>query len=353
MRAATPGPGYLVGHYRLNEKIGEGGMGIVYRARDERLDRDVAIKVLNEKMLAESSGRQRFRREALTLGRLNHPNIETVYDFHTEDGLDYLVLEYVAGVSLDDRTERGRLHEDEVADLGLQLVRGLAAAHAQGVIHGDLKPANLRVTPENILKILDFGLARLLASPDARTVTTDSSKDPISYGGTLPYMSPEQFNGEEPDALSDIYSAGIVLYEMATGTRPFTQRGGLLREAVLYFPPPPIRDKNPKVSPGTEAVILKCLEKDRTRRFQSAKELAVELELATTGGSWSLPYWRLLFAIKRHRWWAAAALGVLLLAAGWLVRRWIHAPPPRMSVVVAEFENRTGEQVFDQTPGTG
>ncbi|HWS95382.1 MAG TPA: serine/threonine-protein kinase, partial [Candidatus Methylomirabilis sp.] len=306
MQAATPGPGYLVGHYRLTEKIGEGGMGIVYRARDERLDRDVAIKVLNEKMLAESSSRQRFRREALTLGRLNHPNIETVYDFHTENGLDYLVLEYVAGVSLDDRTERGRLHEDEVADLGLQLVRGLAAAHAQGVIHGDLKPANLRVTPENILKILDFGLARLLASPDARTVTTDSSKDPISYGGTLPYMSPEQFNGEEPDALSDIYSAGVVLYEMATGSRPFTQRGGLLREAVLYFPPPPIRDKNPKVSPGTEAVILKCLEKDRTRRFQSAKELAVELELATTGGSWSLPYWRLLFAIKRHRWWAAA-----------------------------------------------
>ena len=353
MQAATPGPGYLVGHYRLTEKIGEGGMGIVYRARDERLDRDVAIKVLNEKMLAESSSRQRFRREALTLGRLNHPNIETVYDFHTENGLDYLVLEYVAGVSLDDRMERGRPHEDEVADLGLQLVRGLAAAHAQGVIHGDLKPANLRVTPENILKILDFGLARLLASPDARTVTTDSSKDPISYGGTLPYMSPEQFNGEEPDALSDIYSAGIVLYEMATGTRPFTQRGGLLREAVLYFPAPPIREKNPKISPGLEAVILKCLEKDRTKRFQSAQELAVELELATTGGSWILPYWRLLFAIKRHRWWAAAVLGVLLLIAGWAVRRWMQGrtPPPRMSVTVAEFENRTGEQVFDQTPG--
>src|SRR5271157_5460310 len=352
MQAATPGPGYLVGHYRLTEKIGEGGMGIVYRARDERLDRDVAIKVLNEKMLAESSSRQRFRREALTLGRLSHPNIETVYDFHTENGPDYLVLEYVAGVSVDERMERGRLHEDEVADLGMQLARGLAAAHAQGVIHGDLKPANLRVTPENILKILDFGLARLLASPDARTVTTDSSEDPISYGGTLPYMSPEQFNGEEPDALSDIYSVGVVLYEMASGSRPFLHRGGLLREAVLYFPPPPIREKNPKVSPGLEAVILKCLEKDRTKRFQSAQELAVELELATTGGSWSLPYWRLLFAIKRHRWWAAAASGVLLLIAGWAVHRWMQGEtaPPRMSVVVAEFENRTGEQVFDQTP---
>jgi len=347
-----PGPGDVLGHFRLIEQIGSGGMGIVYRAHDERLDRNVAVKVLNEKRLAESSSRQRFRQEALTLGRLNHPNVETVYDFRTENGLDYLVIEYVAGQSLDERLQGGPLAEGEVAELGVQLAKGLAAAHAHGVIHGDLKPSNLRVTPENVLKILDFGLARLLASPDAKTVTASESGPTSGYGGTPPYMATEQINGAAPDEQSDVYSAGVVLYEMATGTRPFPQHGSLLRDAILYAAPPRVREKNPKIAPALDAIILKCLEKDPQRRFQSAQELAVELKRATSGFSWATAYWRSVFAIQRHRSWAAAVLGVLLLAGGFAVHRLMsdRKPPPRMSVVVAEFENRTREQVFDQTP---
>lgn len=346
-----PRPGDVLGHFRLIEKIGEGGMGVVYRARDERLGRDVAVKVLNEKMLAESSSRQRFRQEALTLGRLNHPNVETVYDFHTENGLDYLVIEYVEGNSLDELLKKRALTEVEVGELGQQLAKGLAAAHAHGVIHGDLKPSNLRVTPEKVLKILDFGLARLLASPDAKTVTSNDSSPASGYGGTPPYMSPEQIDGGEPDERSDIYSTGVVLYEMATGTRPFSQPGNL-RQAILYAAPASVRERNPKISPDLDAVILKCLEKDRSRRFQSAQELAVELSHATAVFSWATAYWRTVFAIKRHRWAAAAVLAVLLAAGGLAVRRFLkeRPPPPKMSVVVAEFDNRTGEQVFDQTP---
>ncbi len=352
MPVTMPGPGDVLGHFRLIEQIGAGGMGIVYRARDERLDRDVAVKVLNEKTLAEKSSRQRFRHEALILGRLSHPNVETVYDFHTENGLDYLVLEYVAGQSLDERLKGIPLSETEVTRLGLQMAQGLAAAHAQGVIHGDLKPSNLRVTPENVLKILDFGLAQLLASPDAKTLTNDDSSGAMAYGGTPPYMPPEQIEGQAPDKRSDIYSAGVVLYEMAAGSRPFPQRGNLLREAILYFPVPPLREKNPEISPQLESVILRCLEKDPKKRCQSAQELAIELEQVVSGSVWSAAYWRTVFAVRRHPWWSGAVLSVMLLATGFAVWHWMsnRTPPPRMSVVVAEFENRTGEQMFDQTP---
>src|ERR1035441_6427214 len=171
MAAPTPSPGHILGHFRLIEQIGAGGMGIVYRARDERLERDVAVKVLNAKTLGDVAASTRFRREALILSRLNHPNVEAVYDFHSEQGLDYLVMEYVPGASLDERLERGPLAENEVVSLGTQLARGLAAAHARGVLHRDLKPGNLRVTPEQVLKILDFGLAQLFGVPDEKTLT--------------------------------------------------------------------------------------------------------------------------------------------------------------------------------------
>jgi serine/threonine protein kinase len=239
MPVTLSGPGDVLGHFRLIEKVGEGGMGVVFRAHDERLDRNVAVKILNEKMLGESFSRQRFRQEALTLGRLSHPNVETVYDFHSENGLDYLVIEYVAGHSLNELLRDGPLKQSEVSTLGVQLAKGLAAAHAQGVIHGDLKPSNLRVTPEEVLKILDFGLAKMLTSPDAQTVTTDESGPISGYGGTPPYMSPEQIDGAEPDEQSDIYSAGVVLYEMATGQsiRDLIQLQNRLRFAIIVFCP--------------------------------------------------------------------------------------------------------------------
>ena len=258
-------------------------MGIVYRARDERLQRDVAVKVLSAKTLASHSASQRFRREALILGRLNHPNVEAVYDFHSEQGLDYLVLEYVPGTSLDDRIQSGASDEKEVLSLGLQLVAGLKVAHAHGIIHRDLKPGNLRVTPENVLKILDFGLAQHFASPDAQTATETMSLDAYVPSGTPPYMAPEQLRGQEPDNRSDIYSAGVVLYELATGTRPFPQRGQLLQDAILHTLPPSPRLKKPEISPELDTLILKCLEKDPNQRYQSAGELANDLERINSG----------------------------------------------------------------------
>ena len=271
-------PGQILGHFRLIEKIGAGGMGIVYRAWDMRLERDVAVKVLNAKTLSDTSAGKRFRREALILSRLNHPNVEAVYDFHSEQGLDYLVMEYVPGTSLDERLESGALPEKEVLDLGVQLSRGLVAAHSQRVIHRDLKPGNLRVTPDSVLKILDFGLAQLYATPDDETITESPTlQHPLA--GTPPYLAPEQVLGNEPDTRSDIYSAGVVLYELATGSRPFRQHGQPLRDAIVHSPPPAPRTRNADISPGLEAVILKCLQKNPKLRYQSANVLLGELEL--------------------------------------------------------------------------
>jgi tetratricopeptide (TPR) repeat protein len=273
---ASLNPGQILGHFRVVEEIGAGGMGIVYRARDIRLERDVAVKVLNGITLSDGSARKRFRQEALILSRLNHPNVEAVYDFHTEQGLDYLVMEYVPGVSLSERLDGGALAEKEVLGLGTQLARGLAAAHAKRVIHRDLKPSNLRVTEDGVLKILDFGLAQLSVMPDDETLTDSALYRPRA--GTPPYLSPEQARGKDPDIRSDIYSTGVVLYEMATGTRPFHQRGEVLRDAIVNSPPTAPRNRNEHISPGLNAVILKCLEKDPNLRYQSAPELLGELE---------------------------------------------------------------------------
>ncbi len=260
-------------------------MGIVYRARDQRLERDVAVKVLNAKTLSDVGAQTRFRREALILSRLNHPNVEAVYDFHAEQGLDYLVLEYVPGASLDDRLREGPLAEREVVSLGVQLARGLAAAHARGILHRDLKPGNLRVTPEHVLKILDFGLAQLFGAPDEKTLTEAETvtMEAPNLAGTLPYMAPEQLEHKEPDVRSDIYSAGVVLYEMATGSRPFPQRQQMLWDAILHGLPPAPRTLKKEISPELEAIILKCLEKDPNLRYQSAGELLGDLERVRSG----------------------------------------------------------------------
>ncbi|HEX9764474.1 MAG TPA: serine/threonine-protein kinase, partial [Candidatus Acidoferrales bacterium] len=205
--------GKTLGHYRIIEKIGAGGMGVVYRARDDRLERDVALKVLPTGMLADEAARQRFRKEALALARLNHPNIATVHDFNTQEGADFLVMELVAGTSLSEKLAAGSLPEKEALRLGSQLAEGLAAAHEQNVVHRDLKPANLRVTPDGRLKILDFGLAKLLRPARDDAVTAEGlSHSQAGVAGTIPYMSPEQLRGEAVDLRTDIYAAGCVLY---------------------------------------------------------------------------------------------------------------------------------------------
>ena len=269
--------GQTLGHYRILEKIGAGGMGVVYRARDEHLGRDVAIKVLPAGTLSDEAARRRFRKEALALSKLNHPNIETVHDFDTQDSLDFLVMEYIAGETLGEKLAGGALTEKEITQVGLQVSEALRAAHEQGVVHRDIKPGNVRLTPEGRVKVLDFGLAKLL-QPFSPTAATESVTETGLIAGTLPYMAPEQLRGEEVDARSDIYSLGVMLYELATGRRPFQETlSTALTDAILHKPAPPPGRLRPELSAELERIILKCLEKDPENRYQSAKELCVDL----------------------------------------------------------------------------
>jgi eukaryotic-like serine/threonine-protein kinase len=260
MAAPSQLVGQILGHYRILEQIGAGGMGVVYRAHDERLDRDVALKVLTPGALADEAARKRFRKEALALSRLNHPNIAMVFDFDTQDDMDFLVIEYIPGTTLDASVGPGVLPEKQVIRLGLQLAEGLAAAHEQGVVHRDLKPSNLRITPDGRLKILDFGIARLL--PTSERQATETLTEAQGVTGTLPYMAPEQLQGEQPDSRTDIYAAGAVLYEMATGRRPFEQRlSTALVNDIINKPPAPPRQVHPKLSPKLEDIVRACGEK--------------------------------------------------------------------------------------------
>ena len=351
--------GQTLGHFRILEKIGEGGMGVVYRARDERLERDVALKVLPAGALADDAARRRFRKEALALAKLNHPNIGVIHDFDCEDGVDFLVMEYIQGATLSERLN-GALPEKEVVRLGRQLADGLVAAHGQGIVHQDLKPANLRVTPDERLKILDFGIAKLLRPEmegDATLTATSTGK----ISGTIPYMAPEQLRGERVDARSDIYAAGAVLYEMATSERPFTAtHGARLIEAILHEAPRPPRAINPKVSPELEAIILKALDKDPDRRYQSAKELRVDLERLAGPSSATVRVsptpaaglGRLRQIAKAHaRAVSLTALAVLFVAAIWWVvaARPVFSFAPRDWVLVTDFDNQTGEALFDRS----
>ncbi len=276
--------GRRLGHFRVIEQIGAGGMGVVYRARDERLHRDVALKVLPEGALADERARKRFRREALALSQLNHPNIETIYDFDSDQGVDFLVIELIEGVTLDEKLAAGPLPEREIVSLGLQLAQGLEAAHAQGVYHRDLKPANLRVTPDGRLKILDFGLARLHRMPaDVSMTMTVTERGEIA--GTLRYLAPEQLKGEPPDARGDIYSVGAVLYEMAAGRGLFPDaHTAQLLFAIVNQEPEPPRGLRPGLSAELEAVILKAIAKEPGRRHQTAAELRDQLAAVAPAG---------------------------------------------------------------------
>jgi len=278
--------GQTLGRYSVIEELGAGGMGVVYRAHDDRLDRDVALKVISPGALNDAS-RKRFRKEALILSRLSHPGIQTIHDFESFENLDVLVSELVPGCSLDAKLANEPLPEKEIISLGLQLAQGLAASHDAGVLHRDLKPANLRITPDGRLKILDFGLATLSCETVRALSTTETLFEaPTGVAGTLPYMSPEQLLGETIDERSDLYSAGAVLYEMATGTLPFPETVATrLTNDILHKAPPAPREFNKKLSPELEQIILKCLDKDADLRYQSAKELAADLRRMTAGSS--------------------------------------------------------------------
>ena len=270
--------GTTLSHYRILEPLGSGGMGDVYRARDLRLEREVALKVLPAGTLADPESRKWFRSEALALARLNHPNIAAVYDYDQDGEQDFLVMELVPGQTLSDTIARGPLGERGVRRLGRQLAEGLAAAHRQGVLHRDIKPGNLRITPEGRLKILDFGLAKLTRTTESMTGTRTADVEQRIVG-TLPYMAPEQLRGDFVDARADVYAAGAVLYEAACGKRAFPQETATaLIGSILAQPPPTPREIKPDVSADLERVILRCLEKEPSRRYESAEDLATDLK---------------------------------------------------------------------------
>ena len=272
--------GRTLGHYRITEKIGQGGMGEVYRARDERLDRDVAIKVLPSGTVAGEDARKRFRREALTLSKLSHPFIATIFEFGTQDGTDFLVMEYVAGDTLKEKLQAGPLPEKDIAKLGGEIAEALEEAHEHGIIHRDLKPGNIALTPKGHVKVLDFGIAKLLRSEedDAEAPTVDTLTKTVGRAGTLPYMAPEQLRGEEIDAHTDIYALGATLYEAATGRRPFdAPTAEVLIGDIQHKSPRPPRELNSRITEAFGRIILKCLDKDPALRYQSARELHVDL----------------------------------------------------------------------------
>ena len=278
-------PARTLGRYRLVERIGAGGMGVVWRAEDERLLRDVAIKVLPEGALDDRTARDRFRQEALALAKLNHPNIATIFDFDDHDGIYFLVMEYIVGDSLDALVARGPLDESEVRRAGEQLAVGVDAAHARGVLHRDLKPGNLRMTPRGLLKILDFGLATLIdIAQSAPTVDIPRSKHATGFAGTPGYMAPEQVCGGPLDVRTDIYGVGAVLYELACGRRPFDDVAihDLPRAISTTLPPRP-RDVA-RVSPRLDAIITKALATQPADRYRTARELADDLRVLTDRG---------------------------------------------------------------------
>ena len=338
-------------------------MGVVYRARDERLERDVALKVLPPNSLADEAARRAFRKEALALARLNHPNIASVYEFDRQDGTDFIVMEYVAGSTLADLIAGAPsgLPEKQVLELGKQMAEGLAAAHAQGVIHRDLKPANLRITPEGRLKILDFGIAVMYRTGAAADETMTGTHVGTGLLGTLAYMAPEQLRGELPDARTDIFAAGVLLYEMCTGRRPFAgQQTTQVMEAILGPPPVSPRALNGKVSATLENIILKALDKEPERRFQSAKELRVDLErCANPTATYSLAqpkvslWQRAIRAARAHA--ITSTLSGLLAGAVLVLGWWTFGARPVLSfaprdfLLIADFDNQTGDAVFDRS----
>jgi serine/threonine protein kinase/tetratricopeptide (TPR) repeat protein len=309
--------GKRLGRYLVLAEAGAGGMGTVYRAHDERLDRDVALKILNPAALGGEQGRARFRNEAVALARLNHPNIGAVYDFDSHEGVDFLVMEYVDGQTLAARVVQGCLTEKEAGTLGMQIASALEEAHRNGVIHRDLKPGNVMLTPKGGAKVLDFGLAKLLGPPGSLSATLDLTATSAAIG-TPPYMAPEQLTGAPVDARTDIYALGLILYEMVTGRRAFREElATMLVDAILHRAPVSPRAIQDTISPEFERIVMKCLEKDPDDRYQSARELEVDLRrlVAPRSGSLTAP----IPIPRRSRnklWYAVAgAAGATALAA--------------------------------------
>jgi serine/threonine protein kinase len=329
-----------LGPYEILAPIGAGGMGQVYKARDTRLDRIVAVKVLSTDKIADPERKQRFRQEAKAASSLNHPNIITIYDIGSENGIDYLAMEFVAGKTLDQLTPRNGMRIGDLLGYAAQAADALAKAHQAGIVHRDLKPSNVMVSSEGLVKVLDFGLAKLTqpaTGEDAETKTMAALTSDGTIVGTTYYMSPEQAEAKPLDGRSDVFSFGTMLYEMATGQRPF--HGGsqvAVLSAILREEPKAIGELRPDVPAELTRVITRCLRKDPARRFQHMDDLKVALdELKEESDSGKLSASSVGAAVapatpsgKKRIWIAAGAALLLAVAiAGWRFNRGAPSAP--------------------------
>jgi tetratricopeptide (TPR) repeat protein len=326
--------GQTLTHYRILEKVAAGGMGVVYKAEDLRLHRPVALKFVSEDLASDAEALSRFQREARTASALNHPHICTIYDIGEQDGRSFIAMEYLEGATLKDRLANGPLGLDTELRVGVQIADALDAAHTAGIIHRDIKPANIFVGPRDRVKVLDFGLAkmRMLDGHPGDVTTLVGTRQGVVMG-TAAYMAPEQARGEGVDHRADIWSVGLVLYEIAKGTRP--PHAGRLRV---------------EASPELERIISKCLEDDRDLRYQHAADLRTDLERLKRGSDSASAGLDRPPAPARARWTVVAGAAALALAAfGYVVYPRPATLTDRDTIVLAEFTNTTGDPVFDET----
>ena len=327
--------GQTLSHYRIVEKLGGGGMGVVYKAEDSRLHRPVALKFVSEDLASDAEALSRFQREARTASALNHPHICTIYDIGEQDGRSFIAMEYLEGATLKDRLAAGPLGLDTVLRLGIQIADALDAAHTANVIHRDIKPANIFISSRGHAKLLDFGLAKMREQTSREAdFTTMAGTIQGAVVGTIAYMAPEQARGEPVDHRADLWSVGLVLYEMAKGTRPA----------------PAVRLRVEE-SPELERVISKCLETDRDLRYQHAADLRTDLERLKRESDSALTGRDQLPAKARVRWTvvAAATTAIALAVVGYLFYPRQAKLTDKDSIVLAEFTNTTGDPVFDDT----
>ncbi len=351
-------PGTRLGAYEIVSRIGAGGMGEVYRARDSRLDRDVAVKVLSDAVVQDAGALARFEREAKSVAALSHPNILAIHDVGSDGGVSFAVMELLEGESLADTVAHSKLPWRKAASIGIEIAEGLFAAHSKGIVHRDLKPANIFLTSDGRVKILDFGIARVGSPPSAgeSSVATVAETSPGTVLGTVGYMSPEQVRGTPADARSDVFSLGCVLYEMVTGRRAFARdTAAETLTAILREDPEPVSATEGAVPLELDRIVAHCLEKNPAERFQSARDVAFNLRAALSGSGATQASGTVPRPVRRTGVWVGASVALLVLIVGALVlqRRGARpgapgdtakAAPPRIaSVAVLPLQNLSGD----------